>query len=109
MDDRIAALPQQFDRMREFLSKSLMNLHQRSLHSDITVVRVFRELFEAKTPDSNMMWKRNVCRADPEYQFRGRWRQLTDRLNSIAEYTIQANLIVPITGDQHAAELQGHG
>ena len=106
MDDRIAAMLHQFDSMRDFLSKSLMNLHQRSLHSDLTVVRVFRELFEARTPDSNIMWKRNVCRADPEYHLRGRWSQLTDRLNSIAEYTIQANLIVPITGDQHAAELQ---
>ena len=51
MDDRIAALPQQFDMIREFLSKSLLSLNQRSLKSDLTVVRVFRELFEAKTPD----------------------------------------------------------
>ena len=109
MNDRIAAIPQQFDRLREFLSKSLMSLHQRSLQSDITVVRVFRELFEAKTPDSNMIWKKNLCSADPDYQFRGRWRQLADRLNSIADYTIKANLIVPITGEQHAAGLEDNG
>ena len=107
MDDRIAALPQQFDRIREFLSKSLLSLNQRSLKSDLTVVRVFRELFGAKTPDSNMLWKRDICKADPAYQFRGRWRQLADdRLNSIVDYTIKANLIVPITGEKHAADLK---
>ena len=106
MDDRIAQLPKQLDQMREYLSKTVFNLHKRSLKSDITTVRIFRELFESKTPDSNMVWKREICRADPTYQFRGRWRQMTDRLNIIADYTIKANLIVPITDGKHAEDLR---
>ena len=106
MDDRIAQLPKQFDQMREYLSRTVFNLHKRSLKSDITTVRIFRELFESKTPDSNMVWKREICKADPTYQFRGRWRQMADRLNTIADYTIKANLIVPIMDDKHADDLR---
>ena len=53
-----------------------------------------------------MLWKKDICKADPAYQFRGRWRQLADRLKSIADYTMKANLIVPITGEKHAADLK---
>ena len=106
MDDRIAQLPKQFDQMREFMSKTVINLQKRSLRSDLTTVKIFRELFESKTPNSNMVWKRDICRADPTYQFRGRWRQMADRLNTIADYTIKANLIVPITDSKHAEDLR---
>ena len=106
MDDRIAQLPKQFDQMREYLSKTVFNLHKRSLKSDITTVRIFRELFESKTPDSNMVWKREICKGDPTYQFRGRWRQMADRLNTVADYTIKANLIVPIMDSKHADDLR---
>ena len=106
MDDRIAQLPKQFDQMRDFLSKTIQNIHQRSLKSDLTKVKTFRDLFESRTPDSNMMWKRELCRQDPTYQFRGRWRQLADRLNTIADYTIESNLVIPITGNKHADDLR---
>ena len=109
MDDRIAQLPKQFHQMRDFLSKTIQNLHQRSLKSDLTMVKAFRDLFESRTPDSNMMWKRELCRQDPTYQFRGRWRQLADRLNTIADYTIKSNLVIPITGNKHADELRTMG
>ena len=106
IDDRIAQLPKQFDQMRDFLSKTIQNLHQRSLKSDLTIVKTFRELFESRTADSNMMWKRELCRQDPTYQFRGRWRQLADRLNTIANYTIKSNLVILITGNKHADDLR---
>ena len=69
-------------------------------------MKLFRELCESKTPDSAMMWKRDVCRADPTYQFRGRWRQLSDRLNTIADYIMKSNMVIPITGNKHAEELR---
>ena len=106
MDDRIAELPKQFDQMKTYLSRTIQNLHQRSLQSDIMVVKTFRDLFEARTPESNMMWNRGLCRADPTYQFRGRWRQLSDRLNTIADYTIKSNLVIPLTGNKHAEDLR---
>ena len=106
VDDKLTSLPQQLVSLKEYLSKSLVNLHQRSLQSDITQVRVYRELTEAKTPESCMVWRNEFCTDDPTYPLRGRWRQLSDRLNSIAEHTIRNNLIVPITGNQHAEELK---
>ena len=106
MDDRIAQLPKQFDQMRDFISKTIQNLHQRSLQSDLTLVKIFRDLFEPRSPDSNMMWKREICRADPTYHFRLRWRQLSERLNTIADYTIKSNLVIPITGNKHADDLR---
>ena len=109
MDNRIAQLPKQFDQMRDFLSKTMQNLHQRSLQSDLMMVKTFRDLFESRTPDSNMMWKRELCTQDPTYQFRGRWRQLVDRLNTIADYTIKSNLVIPITGNKHADDLRTMG
>ena len=101
-----AQLPRQFDQIKPFLSKTIQNLHQRSLLSDIITVKTFRDLYDSRTPDSTMMWRRELCRADPTYQFRGRWRQLSDRLNAIGEYTIRANLITPINGNKHAEELK---
>ena len=106
VDDKLTSLPQQLVSLKEYLSKSLVNLHQRSLQSDITLVRVYRELTEAKTPESCMVWRNEFCTDDPTYPLRGRWRQLSDRLNSIAEHTIRNNLIVPTTGNQHAEELK---
>ena len=106
VDDKLTSLPQQLVSLKEYLSKSLVNLHQRSLQSDITLVRVYRELTEAKTPESCMVWRNEFCTDDPTYPLRGRWRQLSDRLNSIAEHTIRNNLIVPTTGTQHAEELK---
>ena len=69
-------------------------------------MKTYRDLFEARTPESNMMWNRGLCRADPTYQFRGRWRQLSDRLNAIADYTMKSNLVIPLTGDKHADDLR---
>ena len=106
MDDRIAQLPKQFDQMSTFLSKTVRNLHQRSLLSDIITVKTFRDLHNSRTPDSTMMWRKELCTADPTYHFRGRWRQLSDRLNAIGEYTFRANLLTPIDGNQHAEELK---
>ena len=106
MEDKMNSLPQQLISLREYLSKSLVNLHKRSIQSDITLVRTYRELTEAKTPDSCMIWRSELCQDDPTYHQRGRWRQLADRLNSIAEYTLRANLVVPTTGEQYAEELR---
>ena len=52
------------------------------------------------------MSKRELCTADPTYQFKGRWRQLSDRLNTIADYTIKSKLVMPITGSKHAEDLR---
>ena len=51
MNDSLGQLLQQLNQMREYRSKTVLNLHHQSMHSDITVVNTFRELFESKTPD----------------------------------------------------------
>ena len=106
VEDKISSLPHQLVSFREFLFKSLANLHQRSLQSDITLVESYRNLSEAKSADSCMTWRSTVCQNDPSYHLRSRWRQLSDRLNNIAEYTIRSNLVVPTTGRKHAEELK---
>ena len=106
MNDNLGQLPQQLSQMKEYMSKTVLNLHHQSMHSDITVVNTFRELFESKTPDSNMMWNKVICKDDPTYQFRGRWRQLAYRLNYIANYAIRAGLLIPITGSKYADDLR---
>ena len=106
MEDKISSLPQQLVSFREYLSKSLANLHQRSLQSDITLVETFRSLSEAKSADSCMTWRSTICENDPTYHARGKWRQLSDRLNNLVEYTIRSNLVVPTTGRKYAEELR---
>ena len=106
MQDKISSLPQQLVSFREYLSKSLANLHQRRLQSDITLVETYRSLSEAKSADSCMTWRSTICQNDPSYHLRGRWRQLSDRLNCITEFTIRSNLVVPITGKKYAEELR---
>ena len=106
MNDNLGQLAQQLNQMKEYMSKTVLNLHHRNMHLDITVVNTFRELFESKTLDSNMMWNKVICKDDPIYQFRGRWRQMADRLNYIANYTIRAGLIIPITGSKYADDLR---
>ena len=106
MEDKISNLPQQLVSFREYLSKSLANLHQRSLQSDITLVETYRSLSEAQSTDSCMTWRSTICENDPTYHIRGRWRQLSDRLNNLVEYTIRSNLVVPTTGRKHAEELR---
>ena len=106
MQDKISSLPQQLVSFREYLSKSLANLHQRSLQSDITLVETYRSLSEAKSADSCMTWRSTICQNDPSYHLRGRWRQLSDRLNYITEFTIRNNLVVPTTGKKYAEELR---
>ena len=106
MEDRISNLPQQLVSFREYLSKSLANLHQRSLQSDITLVETFRSLSEAKSADSCMTWRSTICETDPTYHIRGKWRQLSNRLNNLVEYTIRSNLVVPTTGRKYAEELR---
>ena len=48
----------------------------------------------------------SFCSDDPTYHLRGRWIQLSDRLNSITEYTLRNNLVVPTTGNKLADELR---
>ena len=106
MEAKISNLPQQLVSFREYLSKSLANLHQRSLQSDITLVDTYRNLSDAKSADSCMTWRSTICQNDPSYHLRGRWRQLSDRLNNLDEYIIRNNLVVPTTGKKHAEELK---
>ena len=106
IDDKISSLPQQLVSFREYLSKSLANLHQRSLQSDITLVETYRSLSEAKSAESCMTWRSTICENDPAYHIRGRWRQLSDRLNNLVEFTIRSNLVVPTTGRKYAEELR---
>ena len=106
MEAKISSLPQQLVSFREYLSKSLANLHQRSLQSDITLVDTYRNLSDAKSADSCMTWRSTICQNDPSYHLRGRWRQLSDRLNNLDEYIIRNNLVVPTTGKKHAEELK---
>ena len=106
VEEKISSLPHQLVSFREYLSKSLANLHQRSLQSDITLVESFRNLSEAKNADSCMTWRSIICQNDPSYYLRSRWRQLSDRLNYITEYTLRNNLVVPTTGRKHAEELK---
>ena len=37
MEDKLSSLPQQLVSFREYISKSLVNLHQRTLQSDLTL------------------------------------------------------------------------
>ena len=106
IDDKVSSLPQQLVSFREYLSKSLANLHQRSLQSDLTLVETYRSLSEAKSAESCMTWRSTICESDPAYHIRGRWRQLSDRLNNLVEFTIRSNLVVPTTGRKHAEELR---
>ena len=50
-------LPQQLVSFREYLSKSLANLHKRSLQSDLALVDTYRTLSDAKSADSCMTWR----------------------------------------------------
>ena len=106
INDNLGQLTQQLNQMKEYMLKTVLNLYHQSMHTDITVVNTFRELFESKSPDSNMMWNKVICKDDPTYQFRGRWRQMADRLNYIVNYTIRAGLIIPITGSKYAYNLR---
>ena len=106
VEEKISSLPHQLVSFREYLSKSLANLHQKSLQSDITLVESYRSLSEAKNADSCMTWRSTLCQNDPSYYLRSRWRQLSDRLNFITEYTLRNNLVVPTTGRKHAEELK---
>ena len=106
METKISSLPQQLVSFREYLSKSLANLHKRSLQSDLTLVDTYRTLSDAKSADSCMTWRSTICQNDPSYHLRGRWRQLSDRLNYLDEYIIRNNLVVPTTERKHAEELK---
>ena len=106
MEAKMSSLPQQLVSFREYLSKSLANLHQRSFQSDLTLVDTYRTLSDAKSADSCMTWRSTICQNDPSYHLRGRWRQLSDRLNYLDEYVIRNNLVVPTTGRKHAEELK---
>ena len=79
METKMNSLPQQLVSFREYLSKTLANLHQRSLQSDLTLVDTYRTLSDAKSADSCMTWRSTICQNDPSYHLRGRWRQLSDR------------------------------
>ena len=92
VDDKVSSLPQQLVSFREYLSKSLSTLHTRSLQSEITLVESYRSLSDAKSADSCMTWRSTLCEEDPSYNLRGRWLQLSDRLNSIVEFTIRKEL-----------------
>ena len=106
MEAKINSLPQQLVSFREYLSKSLANLHKRSLQSDLTLVDTYRTLSDAKSADSCMTWRSTICQNDPSYHLRGRWRQLSDRLNYLDEYILRNNLVVPTTDRKHAEELK---
>ena len=106
VEEKVSSLPHQLVSFREYLSKSLANLHQRSLQSDITLVEAYRSLSEAKNADSCLTWRSTLCQNDPSYHMRSRWRQLSDRLNFITEYTLRNNLVVPTTGRKYAEELK---
>ena len=92
MEAKISSLPQQLVSFREYLSKSLANLHKRSLQSDLTLVDTYRTLSDAKSADSCMTWRSTICQNDPSYHLRGRWRQLSDRLNYLDEYILRTQL-----------------
>ena len=106
MENQISSLPQQLVSFRDYLSKNLANLHQRSLQSDIILAETYRSLSEAKSADSCLTWRSTICQDDPSYHLRGRWLQLSDRLNNLVEYTIRSNLVVPTTGKKYAEELR---
>ena len=106
MEAKMNSLPQQLVSFREYLSKSLANLHKRSLQSDLTLVDTYRTLSDAKSADSCMTWRSTICQNDPSYHLRGRWRQLSDRLNYLDEYIIRSNLVVPTTERKHTEELK---
>ena len=106
MEAKMNNLPQQLVSHREYLSKSLANLYKRSLQSDLTLVDTYRTLSDAKSADSCMTWRSTICQNDPSYHLRGRWRQLSDRLNYLDEYIIRNNLVVPTTERKHAEELK---
>ena len=63
-------------------------------------------LSDAKSADSCMTWRSTICQNDPSYHLRGRWRQLSDRLNDLVEYILRNNLVVPTTEKKHAEELK---
>ena len=106
MEAKMNSLPQQLVSFREYLSKSLANLHKKSLQSDLTLVDTYRTLSDAKSADSCMTWRSTICQNDPSYHLRGRWRQLSDRLNYLDEYILTNNLVVPTTDRTHAEELK---
>ena len=65
MEAKMNSLPQQLVNFREYLSKSLANLHKKSLQSDLTLVNTYRTLSDAKSADSCMTWRSTICQNDP--------------------------------------------
>ena len=106
MNDRVGQLPQQFDEIKDFLEKGLKEIQTRRLESDHVLVTLYRELFDSRTPDATIVWKRDIEYHDPNYAFRGQWRKLADRLNWVNSYNLRNHQVLPLYSKENLEYLK---
>ena len=106
MDDRIAKLPNQFKGISEFLEKSMKEINTKSLESDHVLVTMYRVLFDARTPDANIVWNKDIEQQDPIYPFRRRWKKLADSMNWVNSYILLTKQILPLFSKENVDYLK---
>ena len=106
MDDRVGQLPQQFDGIKDFLEKGLKEIQTRRLETDHVLVTLYRNLFDSRTPDATIVWKRDIEHHNPNYAFRGQWRKLADRLNRVNSYNLKTIQVLPLYSKENLEYLR---
>ena len=106
MDNRVGQLPEQFDGIKEFLEKGLKEIQTRRLETDHVLVTLYRDLFDSRTPDATIVWKRDMEHHDPNYAFRGQWRKLADRLNWISSHNLRNIQVLPLYSKENLEYLR---
>ena len=86
-------LPKQIIELQKYMNLVLREFQTKKLESDNLIITNFRNLYDARSPDSNLVWTNQLELTDPSYSFRGYWRQLADRLNQISEFNLKNKLI----------------
>ena len=67
----------------------MKEIQTRRLETDHVLVTLYRDLFDSRTPDATVVWRRDIEHHDPTYAFRGQWRKLADRLNWINSHNLR--------------------
>ena len=65
-----------------------------------------RDLFDSRTPDATIVWKRDIEHHDPNYAFRGQWRKLADRLNWVNSHNLRNIQVLPLYSKENLEYLR---
>ena len=106
MESKFEQLPQQFDGIKDFLEKGLKEIQTRRLETDHVLVTLYRDLFDSRTPDATVVWRRDIEHHDPNYAFRGQWRKLADRLNWINSHNLRNIQVLPLYSKENLEYLR---